>query len=275
MIGKVYRIVGTFNPNVGMTLAAGLDGGVAYGYKRTSWPEIQKWSKAREFYFLELESQKSFSHLKKMPNLKHFIIEDTDILLPEYGSGSFEVFANEIKSLIMNHGMNVYFNSTWKEEQLSKALEKVGINVHPWSTEIANVKKEEVLVEPVIVKPTVEKIIEKKETVVEKKEPVVKKEEKKEIKVEEPKVNKKVEEVKVERKPEVKKIEEKVEKKDIIKVEEKKIFPPKEQKQIIHNGETKQPIPDDLELFYSQPKTKWQKMKAYLSRKIEKLVNNF
>lgn len=255
MIGKVHRIIGTFNPNIGMTLAASLTGGVAYGYKRTSWPEIQKWSEAREFYFLELESQKSFSHLKKMPNLQHFIIEETDILLPEYGTGSFEQFANEIKSLVVNHGMNVYFNSTWKEEELSKALEQVGIKVHSWNTEKKIVEEVvETKVEPVIV--------EKKEVVV-----------KKPVKVE----KKHVEKPKPEKKPiEVKRV---VEEKPKKVVEEKPIEIKKPQHQQKpkekYQGENKQQIPEDLELFYSQPKTRWQKIRAYFSRKIEKIVNNF
>jgi hypothetical protein len=264
MIGKIYRITGKFSPTVGMKLAASLIGGVAYGYKRSSWPEIQKWSKAREYYFLELESQRNFAHLKKMSNIRHLIIEETDILLPEYTEGNFEPFAKELQSLTKEHGIDVYFNSTWKEDDLTSALKKHGLEVEDWiwrelpKTEITEkvqvqetprVEQESFLVVPVKEQP---KIIHK------------------------PK-DKKIENKQVDKKIEHKQVEKKVEDKPIVKSVEKRedLRKPKEKERIKFKEEKQSNTPDDLELFFSEPKTKWQKVKDRFSRIIEKIVNNF
>lgn len=246
-----------------MKLATSLEGGVAYGYKRTSWSEIQKWPKAREFYFLELESQKSFSHLQKMNTLRHFIIEETDLLLPDYGKGSYENFANEIKNLVENYHLNIYFNSTWKEEELSKSLQKHGLNVEKYVIPDQPLKKPK----PVEQKEVSVNEPKKEVTVQPKKETAVKKQ----IEEKKPIVEQTVKEEKS-----IKQSTQKISEKVVEKVIEKKEAPKKNANQNKHSKQTHvlEP-PSDLEFFYSQPKTRWQKIKHKISLLIEKIVNNF
>ena len=231
MSGKIYKIVGDFNPEKGLQLASSLHGVVAYAYKRSSWKSIQSSPNNKKFYFLELETQQSFYHVKKLVEngLKHLIIEETDILLPEYESGSFESFVKDIKDII-SLNINVYFNSTWKEEELSSALKKAGLIVNKMSLN--------------------QNLEEKKTEAVEK---IEKEEEKKE--------ETKVKHIKKEKSKEQNKKEQIVHKKQEIKQHIKE--------------EHKQQMPTDLELFYSQRKTRWQKLKFKISYFFEKLTNNF
>lgn len=230
--GKIYKIVGDFNPEKGLQLASSLHGVVAYAYKRSSWKSIQSSPNNKKFYFLELETQQSFYHVKKLAEngLKHLIIEETDILLPEYESGSFESFVKDIKDIV-SLNINVYFNSTWKEEELSNALKKAGLTVNKMSLDqnLEEVKTE---------------VIEKIET-----------------KEEKLKESTKTKYIKKEKSKEQNKKEQIVHKKQEIKQHIKE--------------EHKQQLPTDLELFYSQRKTRWQRLKLKISHFFEKLTNNF
>lgn len=246
MLGKIYRITGKFNPHIGMILADSLSGVVVYGYKKGSWLEIQKNVKNIKYHYFELESQKDFSHLKKMEKLNHFIIEDTDLLLPEYGSGNFDIFSKEISSLV-EEGVNIYFNSTWKEKEFTEALIKHGLVVHSWQYEdmenedVIDYTEEEFFTQSLIpnieesdIVENIEQII---ENVIEKKEDVTPNEIKIYVKNKEGKKNKKY-------------------------------------KNLPYRTESIK-APEDLEYFYNQPKNISEKVKNYISNIIEKIINNF
>lgn len=241
MKGNVYRITGNFNPEIGFKLASNLNGNVAYAYRRTSWEKLKKqldvYNNPKKFFFLELEIQQSFHHIKKLieNGLKILIIEETDLLLPEYDHGSFDNFVKEINE-ICSLGVNVYFNSTWKEEELSDAFKNIGLTVHKLTF-----KNEDVILNEN------EKFFKSDD-----------------IKTEEKETIEQVIDIKTKEKETIEHItDEKVKTKNI------------EHKNIKNYKNNTNENPTDLELFYSKPKSFWQKVSRKFSYFLEKITNNF